>query len=284
MFFLLARLLLSITHYQRLLEEIAKMKKLWLHGSTFVVLSMAASAALGNAFAGPNPDTQNLTWSGFSNGSVAVSVSVNSGTTVSGVYAGQFQGFFDGEGNGLSADDFFRFFCIDLGQFVDGNANLYQRTLGVPDATNAAELTRLFADFYPHGSTGTYYSGGAQTNFGDFGATPTSAQDSAAFQLAVWEIWFDTDNLLNLSGGSFRVTGPSALITEAQNELNFIGNGSTPASGWTLYEFTNRYKQDYLSVENSGPLKTVPEPGVLLLTGIGALAAWGTSKRHRKTA
>jgi hypothetical protein len=256
------------------------MNHLWLRCSIVMALSSVASAALGFAFAGPNPDTQNLTWGGFSNGSVGISVSTNSGGNYSGVNAGQFQGFFDGEGNGLGADDFFRFFCIDLGEFVDSNPNLYTRTLGVPDATNAAELTRLFADFYPNGSTGTYYSGGAQTNFGTF----ANANDSAAFQLAVWEIWFDTDNNLSLSGGSFRATGPSAVITEAQNELNAIGNGSTPADGWTLYQFTNQGRQDYLSVENSGPLRTVPEPGVLVLTGIGALAAWGTSKRHRKTA
>ena len=243
-------------------------------------LSFAASAALGNAFSGPNPDTQNLTWNGFSNGSVGVSVSTNSGANFSGVNAGQFQGFFDGAGNGIGADDFFRFFCIDLGEFVDGNPNLYTRTLGVPDATNAAELTRLFEQYYPNPATGTYYSGGAQTNFGNF----ASANDSAAFQLAVWEIWFDTGDNLSLSGGSFRATGPSAVITEAQAELDFVHAGSGTAAGWTLYEFTNQGKQDYLSVENSGPLKTVPEPGTLILLGVGALAAWGTSKHHRKTA
>ncbi|TMH24135.1 MAG: PEP-CTERM sorting domain-containing protein [Betaproteobacteria bacterium] len=256
------------------------MKNSWIRCGIAAALSFGASAALGNAFSGPNPDTQNLTWNGFSNGSVGVSVSTNSGANFSGVNAGQFQGFFDGEGNGISADDFFRFFCIDLGEFVDGNPNPYTRSLGVPDATNAAELTRLFDQYYPNPATGTYYAGGAQTNFGNF----ANANDSAAFQLAVWEIWFDTDDNLSLSGGSFRATGPSAVISEAQAELNFVHAGSGTAAGWTLYEFTNQGKQDYLSVEHSGPLKTVPEPGTLILLGVGALAAWGTSKHHRKTA
>ncbi|TMG88728.1 MAG: PEP-CTERM sorting domain-containing protein [Betaproteobacteria bacterium] len=74
------------------------------------------------------------------------------------------------------------------------------------------------------------------------------------------------------------------MISEAQAELNFVHAGSGTAAGWTLYEFTNQGKQDYLSVEHSGPLKTVPEPGTLILLGVGALAAWGTSKHHRKTA
>jgi hypothetical protein len=248
-----------------------------------MALCLAASAALGNAFAGPNPDTQNLTWNGFSNGSVGVSVSTNSGANFSGVNAGQFQGFFDGEGNGLSADDFFRFFCIELGQFVDSAPNPYTRTLGVDgahNATDSAELTRLFNQFYPNGATGTYYSGG-QTNFGDFGGNTTA---SAAFQLAVWEIWFDTDNNLDLSGGSFRANGPSSVTNLAQSYLNAIGNGSTAAPGWTLFEFTSDSKQNYLSVENSGPLQQTPEPGTLILLGVGALAAWGSSKRHRKAA
>jgi hypothetical protein len=256
------------------------MKNSWIQCGIAAALSFVASAAVGNAFVGPNPETQSLTWGGFSNGSVGVSVSTNGGISSSGVNAGQFQGFFDGAGNGIGPDDFFRFFCIDLGEFVDSNPNPYVRSLGVPDATNAAQLTRLFNQYYPNPATGTYYSGGAPTNFGDF----ANANDSAAFQLAVWEIWFDTGNDLKLNTGSFRATGPSAVITEAQNELDFVSAGSGTAAGWALYEFTNQGKQDYLSVEHTGPLQSTPEPGTLILLGVGALAAWGTSKRYRKTA
>ena len=74
------------------------------------------------------------------------------------------------------------------------------------------------------------------------------------------------------------------MTTLAQSYLTAIGNGSTPAAGWTLYEFNNDGKQDYLSVTSTGPLRTTPEPGTLILLGVGALAAWGTSKHHRKTA
>src|SRR6202040_4453551 len=72
------------------------MKNLWLRCSVFAAFSLAGSAALGNAFAGPNPDTQPLTWSGFSNGSVGVSLSTTGGTNPFGVNAGQFKGLFDG--------------------------------------------------------------------------------------------------------------------------------------------------------------------------------------------
>ena len=265
------------------------MKNSWIRYGILAALSFAASAALGNAFSGPNPVSGNLAWDGSSNGYVSVSVSTNSGGTWHNFLSGQFQGRFDPatEGNGLGPDDFFRFFCIELGQFVDSAPNPYTRTLGVDgahDATDAAELTRLFDQFYPNGATGTYYSGGAQTNFGDFGPGATGAQNSAAFQLAVWEIWFDNTNNLDLSSGSFRADPLNPVTTQAQGYLTAIGNGSIPADGWTLYEFTSPSKQDYLSVQHTVPLQQTPEPGTLILLGVGALAAWGASKRHRKTA
>ena len=261
------------------LWQIEKMKNLWTRCGILAAVLLASSAAFGNAFFGPNPDTRNLTWNGFSNGSV--SVSTNFGT----FSAGQFQGLFDGEGNGLSADDFFRFFCIDLSHAAGGTSS-YTRYLGfdpadlVHTATDAAELTRLFNTVpYPNAAAGTYYSGGAQTNFGDF----ANAADSAAFQLAVWEIWFDND--MNLGTGTFQADQLNPVTTQAQGYLNAVGNGSVPAAGWTLYEFvSNNGSQNYISVQHTGPLQQAPEPGTLILLGVGALAAWGTSKRHRKTA
>ena len=259
------------------------MKNSWIQCVVLAALAVAASAALGNAFSGAASQPGSLTFGGSSTGSYAtVSLSTDSGGSYHNALTGQFQGFFDpaseADAPGHEADDFFRFFCIELTQFADTGPNTYTRNLGVPNATDSAELTRLFNQFYPNGATGTYYSGG-QTNFGDF----ANATDSAAFQLAIWEIWFDTDNNLDLSSGSFRA-GASAVATQAQGYLTAIGNGSTPADGWTLYEFTSPSKQDYLSVTNTGPLQQTPEPGTLILLGVGALAAWGTSKRHRKTA
>ena len=259
------------------------MKNLFVRCGILAAVCFAASAAFGNAFSGGNLQPGSLIWNGFSNGSV--SVSTNLGT----FSAGQFQGSFDpaSEGNGFGPDDFFRFFCVDLSHLAVGGPSPYTRILGLDgahDATDAAELTRLFDLYYPNAATGTYYSGGAQTNFGDFGAGPTSAQDSAAFQLAVWEIWFDND--MNLSTGSFTATA-SAVTTQAQGYLTAVGNGPTPAAGWTLYEFistSNNLSQNYLSVQHTVPLQQAPEPGTLILLGAGALAAWGTSKHHRKTA
>jgi hypothetical protein len=259
------------------------MKNRLLRYLTLLILSLASAGALANAFFGGNPQPGSLVFGGASNGYATVNISTNSGASYHNVLSGQFQGYFDpaAEGNGIGADDFFRFFCIDLSQYAETGPNTYTRYLGVPDATDSAELTRLFDQFYPNASTGTYYSGG-QTNFGNFPNTTTSA----AFQLAIWEIWFDTDNNLNLATGAFRADAgtSTAVVNLAQTYLNAIGNGSTPADGWTLYRFINERTQDYLSVTHSQPLRQVPEPSVLLLIGAGAVAAWGSSRRYRKSA
>jgi hypothetical protein len=257
------------------------MKKSWLRRGAFLTLSLVASAAFGFAFSGPNPVTGSLRFDGSSDGSVSVTTSLG-GPWAAGQFWGAFDPASEADAAGFEADDFFRFFCVDLSHIAVSGPSNYTRILGVDGshtATDAAQLTRLFNLYYPNAVTGTYYAGGAQTNFGAF----ANAQDSAAFQLAVWEIWFD-DNM-DLSTAPF--TASSAVMGQAQGYLNNVGFGSTPAAGWTLYEFVstgNPLSQNYISVQHTGPLQQVPEPGMLLLIGAGALAAWGTSKRYRKTA
>ena len=255
------------------------MKKAWIQWVMAGALFGVMSVALGNPFSGANPQGGGLSWGGFSNGSVAASISGNGGASYMNVQTGQFQGFFDpvseADGAGPEADDFFRFFCIDISHGVDAGPDAYTRNLGVPNATNSAQLTRLFDQFYPNAATGTYYAG-APTNFGSF----ATADESAAFQLAIWEIWFDDD--MNLATGTFRATSSAAAL--AQSYLNAVGTGSTPADGWTLYEFDSPDFQDYLSVTHSTVLRTTPEPGTLILFCIALLTAWGAAMRRQRTA
>src|ERR1700694_3360418 len=129
----------------------------WIRGMVLAAVSFTASAGLGNPFAGSNPQPGNLTWNGASNGYATVSLSTNGGGSYHNVLTGQFQGSFDPASEGsLGQNDFFRFFCIDLAQYADTGPNTYTRNLGVPNATDSAELTRLFDQFYPNAATGTY--------------------------------------------------------------------------------------------------------------------------------
>jgi len=249
------------------------MIKGWLKFVLALVSSLIISAAYGLAFVGPNPETSQLQFTGFSNGSV--------GATITGpldVQAGQFQGFFDGDLNGIQADDFFRFFCIDISHYANGGPNPYTRSLGLPATLSSLqqqEVTRLFDDFYPNPTTGTYYNGGV-TNFGQF----TDANASAAFQLALWEIFF----------GNGTVLSSPALATAQGYLAQIAGEAGNPVPlGWTFYTFTSACQSDqcyqtYLSVEYSQPLRFTPEPGSLILLCVAVLAAWATAMHRRQTA
>lgn len=252
------------------------MIKKWMGWAVGCALSLAATAALADAFAGANPITGQLVWSGFSNGGESATIS----GPISPVTAGQFYGTFDTDGGSAEADDFLRFLCIDISHYANGSSNPYTRdilgnTLPV-SSTQLTQLTRLFDDFYPNKTTGTYYAGGAQTNFGSF----ATADDSAAFQLAVWEIWFGDGT--DLTKAPFIAS--SAAQTKAQGWLDTINAQSGTPGGWTFYTFTSDTYQDYLSAEWSQPLKEAPEPNILLLLCSAVVVAGTVALRRRQTA
>ncbi len=167
-----------------------------------------------------------------------------------------------------------RFFCIELTQHSNAGPNPYASSL-----FNEDDLRKLYDIAYPNKTAGDFWNGG-QTNFGVF----ADATAAAAFQVAVWNIVFDSD--LSLGGGSFTWTGgPTAVSTAAQSLLSQVGsyngNGYT---NWTLYKFespipnsvTSTGYQNYVSATYK-----VPEPGTVALLGL-ALAGLGAAARRRR--
>jgi len=248
-----------------------------------IALVSGASVALGDAFYDASTQQSGmLTFTGFSNGWVYAHIS----GPYPDVEAGQFQGFFDptaeGDLPGPEDDDFLRFFCIDISHFASGGPNPYTRDVGLPASLSAAkqaELARLFDEHYPNKTIGTYYSGGAQTLFGSF----DNANDSAAFQLAVWEIFFGDGT--DLANAPF--TASSTAESTAQGWLTTINGESGTPPGWTFYTFTSDSRtpyQEYLSVEYANPLRELPEPGSLALFCSAVVAAGAAALRRRQTA
>jgi PEP-CTERM motif len=253
------------------------------------VLPFTATAAFGDAFFGqPAPQVGTLTFTSqvFSNGSVSATIT---GGSFSSVNAGQFEGFFDPNAQGGSpppqADDYLRFLCIDITHLADtGSGATYTLSTGAPStlsASQVAEMTRLFDTYYPNKTTGTYFAGGVDTNFGSF----ATANDSAAFQLALWEIVFGTGTDLTMAP----FTASSAAEAEAQMELNVVDSESGTPAGWTFYTLTSDVPigttpyQEYLTVEYGRTLQQTPEPEMLLLFGSATLAAWAAALRRRQT-
>ena len=241
------------------------------------VCSLIASAACGLAFVGSNPETSQLQFTGFSNGSVGATIS----GPIPNVQAGQFQGFFDGDLNGIQADDFLRFFCIDISHAANGGPNPYTRDLlgstVTVTPTQLTLLTRLFDDDYPNKTQGTYYNGGV-TTFGDF----ADADHSAAFQLVLWEIFFGDGT--NLGSQPFIASSTPAVMLIANGWLTAINNETGTPGGWTFFTFSNGTYQTYLSAEFTQPRRTTREPGSFILLCVAVLAAWAAAMRRRQTA
>lgn len=237
---------------------------------TAVALVAATTSAGAAEFWTYSPSNGQLSVNNPGGGAGFASVSV----TGYGGVGGQFNGNFWDAG-AKPADSFFRFFCFELGESANAGPNPYASSLFSDD-----ELRKLYDIAYPNKSAGDFWNGG-QTNFGVF-ADATSA---AAFQVAVWNIAFDSD--LSLSAGSFKWTGASSAVSTAAQALldQVAGYSGGGYLNWTLYKFQSPTPdsqqrtgfQNYVSATYK-----VPEPGTLALLGL-AFAGLGVAGRRRRS-
>jgi hypothetical protein len=224
-----------------------------------LILVGATSAALGlttAAYAAPSLDP-----TGYANGSqnfhlVVLSPSLNESVDAGG-FTGVQTGLFAPSGSTID------FWCYELTQFFNPADPPYtDYTLGTvtPAAANLA-LAELFSEAAVGGPTG---------------AVATTAL-SAAVQLAIWEIKYDTGaNPYSLSVGNFVVDGGDMTTrTLAQNLLNALSS-TTPTYNVILLHSEGR--QDFVTAIRG--LNQTPEPSPLPLLGAG-LAVMMLAMRRR---
>ncbi len=185
-----------------------------------------------------------------------VSVSQDSGANFGNVFAGQLQyTLSSSSGPTYYLNGQWISFCTELGQFTNGNNQLYTvmdvADLPIPGAGMGAAKAGMVAQLFT-AAAGSQYS--------------ASNDLASAFQLAVWEIVNDYDGStlasMDLGTGIFRgnVNGTIGGMVST-----FLSGAFNASSGADIIGLGSETYQDQL-IE-------VPAPGVLALLGFAGLSA-----------
>ena len=167
------------------------------------------------------------------------------------------------------------FWCIDLldhvpyppWAFPDYTQAPFQSAPLTFTPTEVSNLRTLFSNNY----SGTLF---------------TSTDNAAAFQLAIWDVLFDTDGMHSTytgNGGSAFGVVPGSIgagvVAVAQGWVTAAETG--PQSPFSLTQLTNSNVPPYQSfIYPSPPSVTVPEPGELALLGAALVAMMFVTRRR----
>lgn len=211
----------------------------------------------------------NSFWAGSGSASINFQgTNYHNGATVSVVEGGGSGGF---KTNDLTTNpgrtNSFQSWCVDIFHsfsFAISTVDVLKSAVSVFGTTKANALGRLYG---LAGST--------------IASNSTSAANSSAFQMAVWEIVNEAGNFYNIGTGAFKVSGTGSSI--AQGWLNTVnattGNGGYTANIWSV---TGQGPSGW-GAQDVAVFAPIPEPEMYLMMMAG-LGLMGFVARRRQQA